>query len=276
MGLLFFTFIIMHFRQDPLITKHLVETQGSFTHTYNGKEYDVNPDTLGLLDEKTLQSISTRLSKLYPKPPAKLNISRDEGKASISVAPGYDDRVVEKINKEILIEKELKRLATTEILVEDKLHYPRVFMKLLSQPHLALEEKRLVPDEKTELYLYVDEAVGYNDRDNGFHNTMVKVAKKIKGITVYASCMLRFDGDYYWEHIIKNVPKGKTVLVFTQGCGGTIGQPPKGYNIHFCTHFKHGYNCGCGTIRTHESHEKLFKFHYGLDTPETLKSLVIK
>ena len=266
----------MHFRQDPLITKHLAETQGSFTHTYNGKEYNVNPDTVGLLDEKTLQSISTRLSKLYPKSPTKRKMSRGKGKANSSGAPGFDDKVVKTTDKEILIEKELKRLATTEILVEDKLHYPRVFMKLLSQPHLALEEKRLVPDEKTELYLYVDEAVSYNSKDNGFHHTMVNVAKKIKGITVYSGCMLRIDGDYYWDHIIKNVPKGKTVLVFTQGCGGAYGLPPKGYNIHFCTHFKHGENCGCSTIRQHENEGKLFKFHYGLDTPETLKSLVIK
>jgi hypothetical protein len=267
----------MHFRQDPLITKHLGETGGEFTHKYNGKEYTITPNTVGLLDEKTLQSVSTRLRKLYPPPPKPVSQRRGKGKADgAEKAPGFDDRTVKKTDKEILIERELKRLATTEVIVEDKLHYPRVFMKLLSQPHLALEEKRLVPDEKTELYLYVDAAVGYNNRDNGFHHTMVNVAEKIKGIHVYSSHMLRFGGDYYWKHMEKHVPKGKTVLVFTQGCGGTNGQPPKGYNIHFCTHFKHGDNCGCSTIRTHEDYGKLFKFHYGLDKPETLKSLVIK
>jgi len=267
----------MHFRQDPLITKHLGETGGEFTHKYNGKEYTITPNTVGLLDEKTIQSVSTRLRKLYPPPPRSISQKRGKGKADgAEKAPGFDDRTVEKTAKEILIERELKRLATTEVLVEDKLHYPRVFMKLLSQPHLALEEKRLVPDEKTELYLYVDPSVGYNQKDNGFHHTMVKVAEKIKGIKVYSKWMLRFDEGYYWDHMKKHVPKGKTVLVFTQGCGGTIGQPPKGYNIHFCTHFKHGDNCGCGTIREHEKEGKLFKFHYGLDTPETLKSLVIK
>jgi len=269
--------IIMHFRQDSLITKHFLETEGKFTHTYKGIEYTITPDTVGLLDEKTIQSVSTRLRKLYPPPPSVARPTRGKGKAGGQVkAPGFDDRTVEQMNKEALIERELKRLATTEVLVEDKLHYPRVFMKLLSQPHLALEEKRLVPDDKTELYLYVDSSVGYNQKDNGFHHTMVNVAKKIKGIHVFSSWMLRFDGEYYWHHMKKHVPKGKTVLVFTQGCGGTDGHPPKGYNIHFCTHFKHGDNCGCPTIRRHESEGKLFKFHYGLDVPETLKSLVIK
>lgn len=267
----------MHFRQDPLITRHLRETDGSFTHTYGGKEYTITPSTVGLLDSKTLQSISTRLRKMYPPPPQKAKAPRGQGKAgSQEKAPGFDDKTVEQITKEALIESELKRLATTEIMVEDKLNYPRVFMKLLSQPHLALEEKRLVPEEKTELYLYVDASVGYNQKDEGFHHTMVKVAERIKGIHVFSSWMLRFNDEYYWEHIRKNVPKGKTVLVFTQGCGGTHGIPPKGYNIHFCTHFKHGDNCGCSTIRNHESYGKLFKFHYGLDTPKTLKSLEIK
>ena len=267
----------MHFRQDPLITKHFMETEGKFTHTYKGIEYTITPDTVGLLDEKTIQSVSTRLRKLYPPPPPKFKPIGRKGKARGELkAPGFDDRTVKKTAKEILIERELKRLATTEVLVEDKLNYPRVFMKLLSQPHLALEEKRLVPDEKVELYLYVDESVGYNQKDDGFHHTMVNVAKKIKGIRVFSSYMLRFSEGYYWDHMKKHVPKGKTVLVFTQGCGGTDGHPPKGYNIHFCTHFKHGHNCGCSTIRQHEMEGKLFKFHYGLDTPETLKSLVIK
>jgi hypothetical protein len=267
----------MHFRQDPLITRHFEETEGKFTHTYKGIEYTITPNIVNALNQELIQSISTRLRKLYPPPPSKVKSVGRKGKAGDQAkAPGFDDRTVKKTDKEILIERELKRLATTEVLVEDKLNYPRVFMKLLSQPHLALEEKRLVPDEKTELYLYVDAAVGYNNRDNGFHHTMVNVAEKIKGIHVYSSHMLRFGRDYYWEHMKKHVPVGKTVLVFTQGCGGTDGHPPKGYNIHFCTHFVHGDNCGCNTIRTHEDYGKLFKFHYGLDVPETLKSLVIK
>jgi hypothetical protein len=59
----------MHFRQDPLITRHFEETEGKFTHTYKGKEYAITPDTVGLLDEKTIQSVSTRLRKLYPPKP---------------------------------------------------------------------------------------------------------------------------------------------------------------------------------------------------------------
>ena len=266
----------MHFRQDPLITRHFKETEDKFTHTYKGIEYNITPNIVNALNKELIQSISTRLRRMYPPKPKPVSQKRDRGKADSSGAPGFDDRVVEKTVKEILIEKELKRLATTEVLVEDKLNYPRVFMKLLSQPHLALEEKRLVPEDKTELYLYVDESVGYNQKDDGFHHTMVKVAEKIKGIHVYSSYMLQFNGSYYWNHMKKHVPKGKTVLVFTQGCGGTHGIPPKGYNIHFCTHFKHGDNCGCPTIREHENQGKLFKFHYGLDIPETLKSLVIK
>ena len=267
-----------HFRQDPLIAKHLEVTTGSFTHRYKGKEYEIKSNTIDSLTDEMIQSLSTRLSKLYPtkkKVPRPKQGSSNDGASDIKL-PGQDAREVNEIITERLIEKELKRLATVEFLVEDKLHYPRVFMKLLSQPHLALEEKRLVTDEKQELYLYVDRSVGYNEKDRGFHNTMIKVASKIKGIKVFDSRRLRFDGNYYWDHVVKNVPKNKKVLVFSQGCGGTDGVPPSGYDIHFCTHFEKNCNCGCDTIPTHESHSRLFHIHYGYDTPEKLKSLSIK
>lgn len=264
-----------HFRQDPLIDKHLDAEGGSFKYKFKGQEYEINQDTIDSLSSELIQSLSTMLSKMYPKAKIPKKV-KGEGKADETKQRGHDDRKVAKTNQEELIKKELKRLATTEFMIEDKLNYPRVFMKLLSQPHLALEEKRLTVDEKVELYMYVDESVGYNRKDNGFHHTMAQVAQKIKGIHVYYSPMLRFKGDYYWDHMKNNVPKGKTVLVFTQGCGGSFGEPPTGYNIHFCTHFEKGDNCGCCTIEEHEDLGKLFHMNYGIDVPEKLKSLKIK
>ena len=155
---------MIHFRQDPLITKHFAETGGSFTHTYKGIEYNITPNIVGALNKELVQSISTRLRKLYPPPPPPMKMGR-KGKANDAGAPGHDDRKVEVITDEMIIQREIKRLATTEVMVEDKLNYPRVFMKLLSQPHLALEERRMIPEEKVELYMYVDESVGYNDND---------------------------------------------------------------------------------------------------------------
>lgn len=265
-----------HFRQDPLIQTHLQVSKGSFIHTYKGAEYQITSDIIDDLPDEVVQSLSTRLSKIYPRPKPKPKPVRGKGKASSSGSPGTDEREVIKDNKELIIERELRRLATTEVLVEDKLNYPRVFMKLLSQPHLALEEKRLVPEDIRDLYMYVDESVGYNDKDDGFHYTLIKVAKRISGIKIFASNRLLFPEGYYWQHMQRHVPKGKKVLVFTQGCGGTTGIPPKGYDVHFCTHFEKGRNCGCPTIRNHESYDKLFHFHYGLDVPEKLKSLNVK
>ena len=275
-----FLLIIMHFRQDPLITSHLETTGGSFTHVYKGKTFTVTKDTVDTFDTQFIQSLSTRLRRQNgPRMPmVKIKPQGGQSTEDRAKAPGTDDRQNKSIIEEKLIEAELKRLATKEFMVEDRLHYPRVFRRLLSQPHLAFEEKKLVPETKTELYLYVDKSVGYNSRDNGFHATMIRVADKIKGITVFSAERLQFKGNYYWEHVTKHVPKGKTVLVFTQGCGGTGDAPVSilnGYNIHFCTHFQKGDNCGCSTIRNHENSGFPFHFHYGLDTPSTLKSLDI-
>lgn len=268
----------MHFRQDPLITEHLEKTGGSFTHVYKGEKFTVTKDSVNTFDTQFIQSLSTRLRRQIGPKMVKMKIKSDGKAQSNEKAKGTDDRQDKSILEEKLIEAELKRLATKEFMVEDRLHYPRVFRRLLSQPHLAFEEKKLVPETKTELYLYVDEAVGYNSQDKGFHSTMIKVAKRIKGITVFSAPRLYFQNGYYWKHVTKNVPKGKTVLVFTQGCGGTDASPVSilnGYNIHFCTHFLKGENCGCCTIRDHERSGFPFRFHYGLDTPSKLKSLDI-
>lgn len=269
---------MIHFRQDPLINKHLETTGGSFTHVYKGKEFTVTKDTVGDFDRQLLQSLATRLRRQYP-PQSKVKLRSSGIATNQEKNEGTDDRVNKSITTEKLIETELRRLATVEQMVEDRLNYPRVFRRLISQPHLAFEERKLVPETKTELYMYVDLSTGYNSEDNGFHYTMVNVAKKIKGITIFAAERLDFNGDYYWSHVAKNVPPGKKVLVFTQGCGGTRDEDVnllKTHEVHFCTHFVKGDNCGCSTIAKHEQSGFPFHFHYGLDTPKTLKSLVIK
>jgi len=246
----------------------------TISHRYKGQDYTVTQNNLGDFDQGFLQSLSTRLSKQYPKPSKrKVPSFKKSGKGS-----GYDDTVVTKDNKATIIKRELIRLSMTEIPVEEKLHYPKVFQKLITEPHLALEQFRQTREYYQDLYLFVDEAVGYNQNDNGFHHSMIKEAKKIKGIKLYSDTMLRIKGDYYIQQLRRLVPTGKKIIVFSQGCGGSYGEIPKGYHVHFVTHFEQGCNCGCNTIARHEEmalKHKSVTMHYGVDTPEKLTKLLI-
>lgn len=272
-----------HFRQSPLFEKHYIETgSDTFTHTYKGVEYEIKQGMEDRYSAELLQSISTRLKNLYPSRPIMKPVptptdgdETDKLEEGPMKAPGENHEVVKKITAAQLIRNELLRLSRVEVIVEDKLHYPRVFKRLLSEPHLALYETKKVVDVKQELYLFVDEAVGYNDKDNGFHHTLIQEASKIKGIHVFHDCGLKIkykgDRQYFWNVVPKIVPLGKKVLAISQGCGGTSGYYPKGYDLHFVTHFRKGYSCGCDTISSHEHHK--CKMHYGIDVPEKLKLL---
>lgn len=272
-----------HFRQDPLFEKHYSVTgSDSFTHTYKGVEYEIQKGLENIHSAELLQSISTRLRNMYSPPPSVKPVptpvsgdETDELEEGPMKTPGDNHTVVKKITAAQLIRNELLRLSRVEVIVEDRLHYPRVFKRLLSEPHLALYETKKVVDVKQELYLFVDEAVGYNDKDNGFHHTLIQEASKIKGIHVFHDHGLKINYKshraYYWEHIPKLVPPGKKILAISQGCGGIAGYYPKGYDLHFVTHFCKGYNCGCDTISHHEYHKS--KMHYGIDVPEKLKLL---
>lgn len=175
---------------------------------------------------------------------------------------GTDNKVVKKITDAELIRKEILRIALTEEICEGRLHYPRVFKRLLTEPYRALQEKRKIIDTKLELYIYVDSSVGYNHKDNGFHNTLFLEASKIKGVKAFNTTRLYVKNSgnlYYMDHLLKNVKPGKTVLVFSQGCGGVpdnINQNVyssilKAYNIHYITHFEGNSTCGCNTIPYH-------------------------
>lgn len=278
-----------HFRQQPLFDKHFETIKSdTFTHNYKGVNYTIKKGTESTLDSGLRQSIATRLAKEQKSSKKPKNIlqkksGQNDEKKDVSgenKAPGFTKEEIKKINSKELIRKELLRLSKSQSIIEDRLDYPKVFKKLLSEPHMALYEKKKIVEEKQELYLFVDTSVSYNHKDNGFHHTLIEEAKKIKGIKVFYGSGLRIlkngTEKYYWDLIPLCVPKGKKVLAFSQGCGGTYyGKiPSKDYDLHFVTHFCKDDNCGCSTIREHEI-SKRFKIHYNIDTPDKLKKLIL-
>jgi hypothetical protein len=283
-----------HFRQKSLLESYFEENDSdSFTHVFKDEEYTISRENYSSLDKGLLQSVATRLAKERNSKmqmgmaggepgnePGEPGDEPAEGESSIG-GEGFDTKNNSLITDAALIRQELLRLSYTEQIVEDRLDMPRVFRKLLSEPHLALYEKKKVIDVKQELYLFVDRAVSYNAEDKGFHNTLIQEALKIKGIHVHYGQMLRLNdshdsASYYLNLVQKLVPRGKTILAISQGCGNAFGEAPAGYNFHFATHFKKGCNCGCNTIRRHEQMKNVKHIHYGIVTPKDLKSIVLQ
>ncbi len=272
---------MVHFRQGEVIYQEFEKLDGSpIVHNYKGVDYEVTPENLLSLDPRVIQSLSTRLRRENPKPkPTQVPaMAPANGEASDDKGQGFDNREQVKLNRPELIKQEILRLATTEIIVEEKLNYPKVFQKLITEPYLSLEQFRRTYDSVVEIYLFIDRATGYNRKDEGFHRTMYDVASKIKGVRVFYNNMLRLedDGEYYLTKLDKIVPRGKKIVAFSQGCGGAWGEIPSGRHVHFVTHFKHGEDCGCDGIHYHERMEESKKsvtVHYGVDTPEKLKLL---
>lgn len=282
-------------------------------HRYNGSDYSITPENFRDLPNSVKQSFATRFKssgggsggsgegegdsnsngKKTQKGDGGGNVPLDslfgdnyeeEDFFSDEIGTGKDKTQNDSINSFELIKKEIKKIATTEVKVYEKLDYPRVFKKLLSEPHLAFEEKKVSYETKTELIVFVDRAVGYNGNDKGFHNTLIKACQSIKGVETYDTVRL-YDpkSRCYYSTVLSKMPASKhhiPVLVFSQGCGGTslesILQIPKNFKVTYVTHFNKDCNCGCNTIGVHEQvsrTNKNIKVIYSIDTPSKIVSL---
>jgi hypothetical protein len=281
---------MIHFRQKELLTRHFVklEQQGKISDTYKfrGKEVEITPDNFGSLDPKLKQSYSTFLSKQQGSQkrvvgskkttnPNKGNETNEENFDNASLVPECNDLYSKKEN---LIHDFLYRVSYHEKILEERLDYPKVFQRLLSQPHLAFEERKKTVESYHDLHLFVDKYTGYNPKDNGFINSLMKVAKRMKGIKLYEYPSLRdpATGKYYAEKV-KELPLNSKILIFSQGCGGIGDYLNYKHKVHYITHFDKGCNCGCDTIPLHERNIRERKLnvvmHYGIQNEDHLHKL---
>lgn len=299
-----------HFRQERVIDYHFAQEEGeAFTHTFKGKEYEITPENYKSLKSDLIQSVSTRLAKKYGSS-YKTTISSGKSKGEVETneegegeyefdeagpnkAQGRDTKQKSGVTSDLLIVRnELKRLSLSEKIVEEKLNYPKVFERLLSQPHLALDERKKSVEDHHELYIFVDTAASYMRGHHELHNAIITEGSKLKGVKVFHGTMVRNlmlapqnspathkeSSVYYWSVLKHLVPKGRRVLVFTQGCGGVNGRYPKemGYKLNFCTPFAHGSTCGCNTIPEHfelSKKDKLVRMNYGIFKAKDLRKI---
>ena len=277
---------MIHYRQERLLEKHFqTENLVSDSYTYQGNKVEITPENFESLDPRIKQSYSTYLAKKYPSPKkpvltqgpgedpkSKTDESDEKGKSWV------DERNSHRSPKENFIRQQLIRLATVERIVEDKLHYPRVFQRLLSQPHLAFEEKKKVYDTKMNLHVFVDKCTGYNWKDKGFMNSLYNVGSTIKGITMYDCPGLRPEGHKYYTEIVKTLPIDSRIIVFSQGCGGVQARLDYPHTVRYVTHFCKGDDCGCDTIQTHQemaSEGGKITFNYGIVNELDLHKVVL-
>lgn len=251
-----------HFRQKTLIDNELL-LKGSISYKYRGKEHVVTAENVDILDRNFIQSLSTYLSKNSPKP-VPVKVPGEGEMKDLEFGQGFDKTQENKVNQDkiALIQKELLRISYSEMVVEEKLRYPKVFEKLMTEPHLALEQfkKTYEPDHK--LAIYVDLCNGYHvgNESRELHGTIITAVedlqKKYKKIHLYRTggSQLKDQNKHHFEHALDTYKPDTPVIVLSQGCGHYRGDhnriSPIKYrkNFYFCTCFTLGRTCGCNTI----------------------------
>lgn len=265
------------------------QTRSDHTYSFKGKDYTINKRNFEELDPKLQQSFTHYASSQIPKKPKKIpqppiRAEKESGKLKIStkfptVVNVKETKMIKQVRKEIL------RIATSEKIVEEKLHYPNAFKALLSQPHTALDQFKKTVESELNLTLFIDTNVYYfreiSDAKPSIANTIIKSVKGIKGINVFASDSLyhmEYKGKLYryYTELLADLPEKmkQKVMVLTQGCGESDFESykPLKEGIIFCTPYLHGDNCGCRQIYKAEQSNKC-KMHYNIKDWKSLKTI---
>lgn len=272
----------VNYKIDRVATSFLKNTGGSYPYTFKGKQYDITHESLMTLPRELQQSFGHFCAQKNPPRQAKSYMPK--------LTPpqrgwNYIPPVVttKETAKEALVRKELLRIALTEVPIEEKLNIPKVFRALITEPHTALDQRKITMESKINLTLFVDTNVRYHvqdymgDVDKSLHSTIIKVAKTIKGITLFAGSALylmeyKNESQKYFTDIYRVLPLKlkQKVVVFSQGCGniGDYEGIPKGA-VQFCTGFIHGHNCGCEQLK--KAAMAKMTMHYGITSVESLK-----
>lgn len=276
-------------------TDKFFEVFPEYDYKFKGKTYKMTSEFLRRAPVELQQSFGAFVAKKFPPQPNKVTVvtktkvKQSETTEEPTIGSTYLPQKVEgkKTDRQKdLIIRELKRLAKSETVVEEKLNYPKVFRALLTEPHTALEQKRKTVEEACNLTLILDTNNRYWSRSNmspevdcNLIANIIEAAKGIKGITVFATSGLHHlkyknkHYDYYTD-LYQDLPLHlrKNVIVFTQGCGG-VGN----YNafrpklVKFVTPFEHGKNCGCGQIAKAEAAQQIM--FYGIDCATKLSKI---
>lgn len=210
--------------------------------------------------EETDQDIPDVPEELKEKP-EKGKDSKKEGKKASNTTGGRTTNPAKITSNQVVREAEVKkhilRWANTDTIIQGPLDMPKVFKALITEPHTAFDYRKNVMETETNLTLFVDTAVGYHNKDKFLHNTIINVAKKIKGVNIFsghALCNIEYKGERmpYYTDIVRALPKKQTrkIIIFTQGCGHTPDDTYKDLTkkMYFCTCFEPKCTCGCEQI----------------------------
>lgn len=250
---------MLNFKIANAVDKFLELKGGSYSYTFRGEEYNITRESIRTVDTKLQQSFGGFVSR-NSNSPRKVQTAPDPG-AKFKTKIFTPEKVYIRGSKDrVLVRQELLRLATVPKIIEEKLNYPKVFQALLTEPHTAFDHKKKHEETEINLTLFVDHSVGYHREirgcDQGLHDTIISVAKTIKGINVFDSYAI-YNTEYkgqiypYYTDLLKVLPEKmkRKVLVFTQGCGTAENyRGIKEESLTFCTPFSHYENCGCDRI----------------------------
>jgi hypothetical protein len=234
------------------IQRHVL-SKGSVEYTFkNGVTKTIDKSNYTTLTKGEQQAVAKFLGKQNPKPPNSKKSESDKGGQTFNPA---DLEILKKKNDQMVM-KFIKNFQPVTVGYEEKLHIPKVFAALLSQPHTAFEQVRKYEYEnKGKILLIVDKYSAFWPREKAnpeMHAALVNFTSKDKNVHhVVVSGEDLESGPMYKNP--KFLGKYDKLLFISQGCGTSYAIPKNiAKKMTFITIFEKGCNCGCSRIRQHE------------------------
>jgi hypothetical protein len=233
------------------IQRHVLG-KGDIDYTFkNGTTKTINKSNYTSLTKGEQQAVAKFISKKDGKP----------SESKLAAAKG--GRTFQPESKEILKDKDdkkimefIKKFQPVVTAYEEKLHIPKVFAALLSQPHTAFDQVRKYEYEnKGKILLIVDIYSGYWSCEGAnprMHAALVNFTSKDKTVHHLVVDGETIKGDYIYDKpkLLETYDK---ILFISQGCGGSAPVPKHiAQKTTFITIFKEGCDCGCDRIHAHE------------------------
>jgi hypothetical protein len=234
------------------IQRHVL-SKGGVEYTFkNGVTKTIDKSNYTTLTKGEQQAVAKFLAKKNPKP---LNTQETKlSKGGQTFNPNKSKILKEKNDQMVM--KFIKNFQPVTVGYEEKLHIPKVFAALLSQPHTAFDQVRKYEYEnKGKILLIVDEYSAYwsdEHANESMHAALVNFTSKDKNVHhLVVSGEFAKMGSIYQNP--KFLDKYDKVLFVSQGCGSSHAIPKNiAKKMTFITIFEKGCNCGCSRISQHE------------------------
>lgn len=260
-------------RELYAVQRHLQKHDEIAYQFSNGDKVTVTADNVRSLSTQQLQAVARFILKEQRRSKAETAIEQKGGSTREPVAGDRDST-----KRFELVKQFIRNVQPEKQFQEERLHIPKVFQALMTQPHTAFDQTIKKPETiKAKLLILVDAYTGYfrdENADTSIVTSLICYPVKDKTVAIKTLSGERLQNRYMYDDkkIVKEHEKFDKILYFSQGCGTSFDVPKTlAKKTTFFTIFNEGCDCGCDRIHAHE--RAGCKMYYGVRSWNDLLSI---